>query len=365
MVSLPSDSRQSLSHGFVWSFIVIVIIFMGVRIYIRGYRMRRAWKSDDTMFMLSSICTIAQCVMVLLMVTVYGLGVHIWRLPLTSIKGISTDCGLKYGAIVSLLYNLSFAIIKATYLLQYRRAFGLPSVTRLCDILLVILSLISVALLVANGVVMRELLLGVLIPSPETIRASQTLTYVTGATHLASDIVIFMMPMVLLCPLRVTRWQKIGLYASFGVGIITSAISIFKIVTAHIAFSSIDVSYQSTPVTLLSIAEPTSAIIFACVPLIRPLLQRNGASKDGSYDSSSHLTSSAGTRPDPMRFEHSMQPQSPASLSTPTSPQMSRIMKTEGSIDGDIEGYHAALFVEGRGSSMTPFTTHLSTPTKN
>ncbi|KAK2039340.1 hypothetical protein LZ31DRAFT_606660 [Colletotrichum somersetense] len=323
-VSLPTDTKQPLVIGMAAAFTAIVIIFMGIRIYIRGYRMRRSWKIDDTMFILSS-----------------------------------------YSFVLVLAYNISFSSIKATFLLQHRRAFGLPSITRLCDILLGILLLISVILLIMNGVAMRSYLNGNLLLTVQNIGRIRTVTYITAGAHLLSDVVIFILPMVVLWPVRVTKTQKIGLYASFGVGIFTIVILIFKIVSISETFNSPDPSYEVVTATVLAIAEPTSAIVFACVPFIRPLIQRGGASKDGSHSSSRHLTSTSGNQADPMRLERSMQPQSPESLSIPTSPQMVRIIEAERSIDGDIEGYHAALFVEGRGNSMTPFTTQLSSPTKD
>ncbi|KAK2026541.1 hypothetical protein LX32DRAFT_17339 [Colletotrichum zoysiae] len=358
-VYLPTDTKQPLVIGLAAAFTAIIIIFMGIRIYIRGYRMRRSWKIDDTMFILSSIFTIAQCVAVQLSAS-QGLGAHLWRLPFSTLTRFTV-----YSFVLVLAYNISFSFIKATFLLQHRRAFGLPSIMRLCDILLGIMLLISVALLIMNGVAMKSYLAGNLLLTVQNIDKITTVTYITAGAHLVSDIVIFILPMVVLWPVRVTKTQKIGLYASFGVGVFTIVILIFKIVNISETFSSPDPSYQVVTATVLAIAEPTSAIVFACAPFIRPLLQRGGASKDGSHSSSRHLTSTSGNQADPMRPERSMQPQSPECLSIPTSPQMVRIIEAERSIDGDIEDYHAALFVERRGNSMNPFTTQLSSPTKD
>ncbi|KAK2051020.1 hypothetical protein LY76DRAFT_585399 [Colletotrichum caudatum] len=357
-VSLPTDTKQTLLTGIAAAFMSIVIIFMGIRIYIRGYRMRRSWKIDDTMFILSSIFTIGQCVAVQLSAS-QGLGAHLWTLSFSTFATLSM-----YSFVMVLVYNISFSFIKATYLLQYRRAFGLPSITRLCDILLGILLLISVSLLIMNGVAMRSYLAGSLLLTIQNLGRIKTVTYITVGAHLISDVVIFILPMVVLWPVRVTKTQKIGLYASFGVGILTTVILIYKIVNISETFSSADPSYQLVTASIFAIAEPTSAIVFACTPLIRPLIQRCGASSDCSHGSCRHLTSTSGNQADSMRPEHSMQPQSPESLSIPTSPQMVRITEAERRIDGDIEDYHAALFVEGRRSSMTPFTAQPSSPTK-
>ncbi|KAK2055858.1 hypothetical protein LY76DRAFT_549501, partial [Colletotrichum caudatum] len=259
MVSLPSDSRKPLVLGVASAFMVIIIIFMGLRVYIRGYRMRRAWKLDDTMFILSSVITIGQCVIVLLCTVYGGLGLHLWKLSFTMIKTYNL-----YGMVVALGYSTSFGFIKATFLLQHRRAFALPSVIRICDILLGVLVLTSVPLLITYGVLTSRLLYGGLIPDRTTIRNIRTITYVTGAAHLLSDIIIFILPIAVLGQMRLTKTQKVGLYASFGVGIFTSAISIYKIVTAYEAFLSIDPFYDSVPVILSSAAEPTSAVVSAC-----------------------------------------------------------------------------------------------------
>ncbi|KAK1993153.1 hypothetical protein LX36DRAFT_730559 [Colletotrichum falcatum] len=337
-MSLPTDSRQTVVLGAAWAFIVTVTIFMGIRLYIRGYRMRRAWKLDDTMFILSSIVTIAQCVVVQLCAIYAGFGQHIWMVPLSSVMAYSS-----YSAITMLAYNISFGFIKASFLLQYRRAFALPSITILCDIILVILLLMSLALLITNGVIMRNFLRGNFIPDISTARRVQTATYITGAAHLASDIVIFILPMALLGQMRLTKPQKIGLYASFGVGVFTSAISMFKIVTAHAAFASVDPLYDAVPVIIFSIAEPTSAIVFACVPLIRPLLR---------------CGSSAETYANQMRLENSLQTRNPIR------PQMFSIAAAERNINMDIEGHHTNVLVNGVTNKPSLYTTHTSTLTK-
>ncbi|KAK2042412.1 hypothetical protein LZ31DRAFT_623923 [Colletotrichum somersetense] len=337
MVSLPTDSRKPLAIGVASAFIVIIIIFMSLRVYIRGYKMRRAWKLDDTMFILSSIITIGQCIVVILCAVYGGLGLHLWKVSFIMIKSYNL-----YGMIVALAYNISFGFIKATFLLQHRRAFALPSVMRICDILLGVLVLTSVPLLITYGVFTSRLFYGSLIPDHTTFKNVRTITYITGAAHLLSDIIIFILPIAVLGQMRLTKTQKISLYASFGVGIFTSAISIFKIVTAHEALVSIDPFYGTVPVILLSTAEPTSAVVFACVPLMGQLFRCGSARKDSNGSSGSYLINYSENCADKyqMRLEHNLQLQSPTSLTIPTHPQMARISKTEGSIDDNVEDYH-------------------------
>jgi len=225
--------------------------------------------------------------------------------------------------------------------------------------------MMSVALLLTTGVVMREMLRGNILLGPTATSGISATIYITGAAHLLSDIVIFILPMVLLCQVRLTTTQKIGLYASFGVGILTSVISIFKIVTVREAFTSKDPLYKEVPVTILSIAEPTSAIVFACVPLMRPLLCCSGTSRDSSNSSNRPLTSATESYADQMRLRDSLQPQSPESLRIPTYPPTVRIIEAERITDEYIESYHESMLVGGRVNRMSPYTRHPSTPTKS
>ncbi|KXH36402.1 hypothetical protein CSIM01_04917 [Colletotrichum simmondsii] len=199
-------------------FIILVAIFMAIRVYIRGYLLR-GWELDDSVFMWSSMLVIVQGAMILCI----------------------------------FMYQLSFGFIKATFLLQFRRAFALPHIILFCDIFLGIMFIALVGLLIFGGIVMKDFLKPGYVPTPGD-EAYLIFGYVNAAVHLSTDIVIFILPLALVGQMRLAAMQKAGLISSFGVGIFTSAISVLRIVTLPLATSGIDGFYQAVPLVLLSMA---------------------------------------------------------------------------------------------------------------
>ncbi|KAH0430565.1 integral membrane protein [Colletotrichum camelliae] len=296
---LPHDDRQELVVGVTSALLALVLIFMGIRVYIRGF-MLKAWGWDDSS---------EQVLVMGLAIPVYfsndwplparSLGLHWWdaapeRLAIDNRFLITTV----------LTYQVAFASIKATFLLQYRRAFALPSVQLFCDVMLAATAVIMASMLLSGVFVTKKLL------DPEYAASSDQSAfliwgYVNAAVHLATDIIIFILPLPLVSSLKLATMQKAGLIASFVVGIFTGAISVIRMVNLPLGITSTDPFFDAVPLVLFSIAEPTSAIICACIPIMRPLLGCTGRSPSSSQGSWRWLSkvsnNSAGNRP-PLSF---------------------------------------------------------------
>ncbi|KAF6808344.1 hypothetical protein CMUS01_13912 [Colletotrichum musicola] len=277
----PHDSRQPLVIGISSVFIGIVTTFMTIRVLVRGYILK-GWGLDD-----------------------YA---YIWSCYVTAMV---------------ILYQFAFLSIKATFFLQYRRAFALPSIQTFCNIFLAINLLILVGMTISGGIVVGRFL------APDVGPADQQRflrwTYANAGINLTTDIIIFILPLTLVWRLRLAMMQKIGLIASFAVGILTGVISIVRFVTLEEVIQTSDFNYVSVPLVLLSLAEPTSAIVCASVPILRPLLARwawpgsaGGPGTGGSMPSAGgHSANRHIAKP-----SVSTHPSTPQSPTTPTVPQL-------------------------------------------
>ncbi|TDZ17572.1 hypothetical protein Cob_v009412 [Colletotrichum orbiculare MAFF 240422] len=184
--------------------------------YVRGYLLK-GWGLDDWFFMLSGLFSTAQCLMILLNASDSTLGQHVWNIP--------------YLVAIVLVYQASFAVIKATYLLQYRRAFAVRFMRVFCNTLLAVVFVTMCTFMISGAIVMRPLL--------DSLPISSSSSY-----H----------------------------FRYFGVGMFTGGISIMRIVTLGIGIHSEDPFYESVPLILLGMAEITSANI--CISAV----QRHGQS---------------------------------------------------------------------------------------
>ncbi|EQB59108.1 hypothetical protein CGLO_00542 [Colletotrichum gloeosporioides Cg-14] len=329
--SLPHDNRQGLVVGVTSVLLGLVVIFMGIRVYIRGF-MLKAWGWDDSSFSLWVSLYPSTLVMIhlphrasaintdtitYLDVEKGSLGLHWWdaapeRLAIDSRFLITTV----------LTYQVAFASIKATFLLQYRRAFALPSVQLFCDVMLAATAVIMASMLLSGVFVTKKLL------DPEYAANSDQSAfliwgYANAAVHLATDIIIFILPLPLVGSLKLATMQKAGLIASFAVGIFTGAISVVRMVNLPLGINSTDPFFDAVPLVLFSIAEPTSAVICACVPIMRPLLGCTDRSRNSSHGSRRWLSKVS---------DNSAGNQTPLSF-----PEMT-YMTPAGSPRGDYEG---------------------------
>ncbi|KAK1659623.1 hypothetical protein BDP55DRAFT_562467 [Colletotrichum godetiae] len=355
--SLPTETRQPLVVGITSMFIALVAVFMVIRVYIRGYLLR-GWGLDDSMFIWSSILVIIQGTMVLCNAIYGSLGLHLWRSTFDQLQQ-----NPRYLVATVFLYQLSFGFIKATFLLQFRRAFALPHIILFCDVFLGIMFIALSGLLVFGGIVMKEFLKPGYVPDPAD-KTYLIFGYVNAAVHLSTDIVIFILPLALVGRMRLAAMQKAGLISSFGVGIFTSGISVLRIASLPLATSGIDGFYQAVPLVLLSLAEPTSAVICACVPIMRPLLACSGTSRYGSQGSRRPLSGATNKSAGQRRQTPSAPPQSPTSTISPSVTQMTHISTFTRSIDGDLEGYRSSQQARGSINTLNPLSMHPSSPTK-
>ncbi|KAF6830159.1 hypothetical protein CMUS01_07883, partial [Colletotrichum musicola] len=251
-----------------------------------------------------------------------SLGTHIWN---------SSPEDLRYLVATVTLYQFSFTAAKAAVLLQYRRAFAIRSVRMFCDIFLAVILVFMVLMTVAGAVVTRPLLDPNYRPGGDQ-RWFLAFGYANAAINLFTDVVIFILPLPLVGRLQLATMQKVGLIVSFGVGIFTGAISVLRIASLPTGIDSTDTFYEAVPLVLLTIAEPTTALVCACVPILRPLMRCSGGSRFSSRIAGSSQ------RPLPIESTNNgtaATPSTPRSPTSPTRPEMTRVRTIGGGIRGE------------------------------
>ncbi|KAK2052413.1 hypothetical protein LY76DRAFT_555747 [Colletotrichum caudatum] len=267
-IVLPENtygSRSDLILSVTVALLVITTIFVGLRVYVRAFVIRK-WGTDDTVLLSSFFFVLFHDVMMCL-ATRIGFGKHFWTLSFQTI--LKTQ---KYSMLIIILYNVAFTTVKIAFLFQYRRIFPLPKVELVCNIGIAFLTLFGISLVVSTGITYSIYFRNQHGSSPLNILG----WWLTNASiHLITDIFIFLLPMPLLSRLKLHRLQKSALLASFFLGFFTCAISIIRIISLPESLDSSDPTFDSTQTVLWSVAELSSAVICCCVPTLRPLVQRS------------------------------------------------------------------------------------------
>lgn len=122
------------------------------------------------------------------------------------------------GTAVIILYQVTFASVKAVYLLQYRRVFPLPSVQKICDIVLVFVVLWGVSQIVVTGLACIPLS-RMWDPTVEGHCIDELcFWYIVSTISILTDVIIFVIPLPFLRNLPIQPIQKVVLTAVFGLG---------------------------------------------------------------------------------------------------------------------------------------------------
>ncbi|KAL0930088.1 uncharacterized protein CTRU02_214908 [Colletotrichum truncatum] len=210
-------------------FIAIILTSMGFRVYIRGYSLK-IWGLDDSIFILSSVVRSCFC---------HSLPSCIWF-----------HQSHFFSSTVEPLALISFKCF---------------------DSFLVVVLITMFGMTIYSGVIWGPLLLG---PSSYTDGSLEVVVwgYISSGITLVTDIIIFLLPMPILIQLHLAPAQKLGLISCFGVGLFTSAISVYRFTNFTTGLRDTDITYNCIPLSIISQAETTSAIVCACVPLLRPIL---------------------------------------------------------------------------------------------
>ncbi|KAK1997377.1 hypothetical protein LX36DRAFT_657605 [Colletotrichum falcatum] len=259
------ESRSDLILGVTVFMLAVTTIFVGMRVYVRAFVMRK-WGTDDTMLLLAFMVVAFHDAMVCL-ATRFGFGKHFWTIPPMTL--IETQ---KLSILVITLYNVAFTTIKIAFLFQYRRIFPLPKVELLCKIGIGFLVLFGISLVISTAVTYNLVFRNGYWNSPIDILGWWL---ANACIHLVTDIFIFLLPMPLLRPLRLHRLQRLALFTSFSLGFFTCGISIIRIISLPSSIDATDPTFDSTQTIIWTVAELGSAVICCCVPTLRPLVQRS------------------------------------------------------------------------------------------
>ncbi|TEA22597.1 hypothetical protein C8034_v002871 [Colletotrichum sidae] len=265
MPPYTDENRCGLLIGMILGFVWLTFVFVVARVYVRASLIKK-WGADDTLIVVSWILTFITGT-IFAITTRYGLGYHVWTIP-TELQ----QSGRRQKMIISatLGYHLTFITIKMAFLLQFRRVFTVPKFRLICDIMFAFISCFGVAVIISSIVMSIPTWNGDTFAAE---RYNQAMWWIgTAIVHLVTDLIIFCMPIPMLHKLKLQRGPKIACLISFGLGFITTAISVVRMSTLPHIFTR-DVTWDVIPALIWSFIELCCALMCACIPTLRPLLR--------------------------------------------------------------------------------------------
>ncbi|KAH6683486.1 hypothetical protein F5X68DRAFT_262941 [Plectosphaerella plurivora] len=244
---------------------ILSLVVVGLRFQVRIFTIRKVGM-DDWATALACMGQLSVAATVIATTQLVGLGRHMETLNSHNQSRLITVV-----LVLSLGYHFVLMILKAAFLLQYRRSFPLPGFQRLCDIFLAFLLCWTIAGAIAGGATCTPGS-GMIEANKEACETGFQVWMVHGILNIITDVVIYIMPLPLIKTLPLSKGQKIGLIAVFSLGFFTCVISGLRLSTLREAISSPDSSWSMAKTIFWSMGESTSAIVCLCIPTLRPLL---------------------------------------------------------------------------------------------
>ncbi|KAJ4393158.1 hypothetical protein N0V93_002365 [Gnomoniopsis smithogilvyi] len=248
----------------VCSVLSLATLIVGLRIYTRKFLLKHlGW--DDYIVVLALIIMVIDGSVVLSTIP-FGLGRHVATIDPSLLVSYLRNFWLSI-----VLYNLTLAMVKLTFLFQYYRVLAVHQMKRVIWVggtIIMLWAISQLLVVIFNCTPVQKFwetdLDGTCIPN-------LPFWYINAAGNIVTDLAIFIMPLPVLNRLQLRKKQKYFLLGIFSLGFFTCAISLIRL--AYLKQGP-DFTFDNVPTSCWSIGELGCAITCACLPTLRPLMTK-------------------------------------------------------------------------------------------
>ncbi|KAL5049304.1 hypothetical protein BDW71DRAFT_204567 [Aspergillus fruticulosus] len=271
--------------------IPLVAVSTGLRLWAELSQHRNQLALDDFLMVWTTLVTVCLCAIALALIP-YGYGRSMETVPEEDVKTVMK-------VLYIFLHGCSFASAstKLSVLALYHRVFPSTGFRRLNWLTAGIVVMWLIGMTVSWGLQCRPIrkfwdpnLVG-------TCNSFRAESYAQGATNLALDLWVFILPGPLIARMRLPRHKKLLLGCLFSVGLATCAISASRIALSVIS-SPENFTLNGVPFNILSIWEFTGVIMCANLPIIYKPIAAEIRRAAGITKSSADRSNGGGSSPE-------------------------------------------------------------------
>ncbi|KAF2817692.1 uncharacterized protein BDZ99DRAFT_513920 [Mytilinidion resinicola] len=295
-------------------FVIVILVFCGLSTVAVGLRLvskrmkRLPLQLDDYLILISLMCVYCSVGICTASVTRGGVGNHFGLVvPLADLKYT-----LKLLIPLQGLYGIGLGCVKTSLMVLYLRIFGTTKKFRITIyVAMVIVWGWAFSIVIEAFLLCRPCELG---PDRHTGSSMGAIAsnwdptipgkcgnrnaafVAAGALNMLTDIMVLLLPVPHIWSLQLQVGRKVGLLATFGLGIFVSAISIIRM-KFLLSLNLADATFSLPDPFMWSVVEPELAVIAACIPLMRPFFTKvarpwfGGSSSRGTKNSRNGLNS--------------------------------------------------------------------------
>ncbi|EGZ76112.1 hypothetical protein NEUTE2DRAFT_153137 [Neurospora tetrasperma FGSC 2509] len=251
---------------------LIAALFVGLRLYTRSVIIRVLGPTDWSILaalvfsLATSVGTIEQAI--------NGSGLHVWDIDCSDAAvGIAWYRASWYSLV---FYTLCLYFSKASILLLYIHLFNFRWARLGGQILLSIVTISYVCMLAVCFVATIPLNSYWDSTIQRQWTAPQSMWWSSTGLHMATDFLIFLLPLPVVWSVMLPKRQKIALSVVFGFGFVICFISILRLLKLLKVQTTrnhpTDWTYNAAELTYLTALECNGAIVCACVMTLRPFI---------------------------------------------------------------------------------------------
>ncbi|KAK2740127.1 hypothetical protein FQN57_006242 [Myotisia sp. PD_48] len=169
------------------------------------------------------------------------------------------------------LYKMTIGLTKMSILLLYRKIFDTEKFKfrLICDIVFVYVALYALGSTIATIFQCNPIAKTWNKALPGTCINLTAFWYANAASNIITDLIILCLPMPVIKMLRLPVRQRIALTMVFALGVFVCGTSIARMVTLDLSSKSLDANQGTMISTMWTTIEANTAIICACLPMLR------------------------------------------------------------------------------------------------
>ncbi|KAL2269671.1 hypothetical protein VTJ83DRAFT_1855 [Remersonia thermophila] len=268
LVSNPNESRQIniiVASVICW---LISVTFVGLRFYSRVSLTRNRAIAEDWLVVVALIFAGAMSGTFIAQAQ-FGFGKHL--LDLSPANYTPMKMAEWLGMI---WYVMSLVIIKVSICLLYLRILQFRHSRYAIWGLLTVVVVFALYGLYGIFTACKPLSLYWTFP-PNTGACRPTKDWIINTSlHIATDIIMYILPLPLVLRIRAPSHQKLALYIILALGLFVCIVSIIRLWDFDRTLSSADISWEAASIAYWSLVETNATIVVACVMTLRPVIKR-------------------------------------------------------------------------------------------
>ncbi|KAK5992199.1 hypothetical protein PT974_05600 [Cladobotryum mycophilum] len=297
VVNFNNPKRQSVMSIYVISGIgmVLAAFMMGQRLYVKA-RIRRKLGVDDLLLVITWLGTLAIQGLIIFSIVDGFLGVHAWEIPFDKMQKFA----LYAGYLNSIVYTVPTTLAKIVILLFFRDINN-PQKWYKYSVwgMIFVVGASGVAILFASTLSCHpfEKNYDLLLAEVGDCIDRKAMYQATAGLGVATDVLIFLIPVPMVLSLKMSRSKKVGLLIMFAVGSATVITSMVRLALLISSLNELDQTWGGGPICLWVCVEANLLIMCASlstlnqfIKVVAPKLVSSihESTKKGSKSVSSH-----------------------------------------------------------------------------